>query len=57
MLVEFEPGTAAGLSLLTMERELSELLVRKVDLSTPSFLGNYLRNQILEEAEVQYESA
>jgi uncharacterized protein len=57
LLVEFESGTAVGLSFFTIERELSLLLGRKVDLNTPGFLGKYLRDQILEEAEVQYESA
>jgi uncharacterized protein len=57
VLVEFEPGTTVGLSFFTIERELSLLLDRKVDLNTPGFLGKYLRDQILEEAEVQYESA
>jgi predicted nucleotidyltransferase len=57
VLVEFEPGTAVGLSFFSIERELSLLLGRKVDLNTPGFLGKYLRNQILSEAEVKYESA
>ncbi|MBI5570175.1 MAG: nucleotidyltransferase family protein [Desulfomonile tiedjei] len=57
VLVEFEPGAAVGLSFFAMERELSALLGRKVDLNTPGFLGRYLREQILSEAEVQYESA
>ena len=57
VLVEFEPGTAVGLSFFAMERELSALLGRKVDLNTPGFLGRYLRDRILSEAEVQCESA
>ena len=57
MLVEFEPGVAVGLNFFSIERELSLLLGRKVDLNTPGFLGKYVRDQILREAEVQYESA
>lgn len=57
VLVEFEPGTAVGLNFFTMERELSSLLGRRVDLNTPGFLGKYLRDEILSDAEVQYESA
>ncbi len=57
VLVEFEPGTAVGLNFFTIEHELSLLLGRKVDLNTQGFLGKYLRDQILSEAEIQYESA
>jgi len=57
VLVEFEPGVAVGLNFFSIERELSLLLGRKVDLNTPGFLGKYVRDQILSEAEVQYESA
>jgi predicted nucleotidyltransferase len=57
VMVEFEPGTAVGLNFFSMERELSSLLGRKVDLNTPGFLGKHFRDQILSEAEVQYESA
>ena len=57
VLVEFEPQAAVGLNFFSMERELSLLLGRKVDLNTPGFLGRHLRDHILREAEVQYESA
>lgn len=57
MLVEFEPGVAVGLNFFSIERELALLLGRKVDLNTPGFLGKYVRDQILREAGVQYESA
>jgi hypothetical protein len=56
VLVEFEPDAGVGLSFFAIERELSELLGRKVDLNTPGFLGKYLREQILNDAEVKYES-
>lgn len=57
VLVEFEPGAAVGLNFFSIERELSLLFGRKVDLNTPGFLGKYVRDRILTEAEVQYESA
>jgi uncharacterized protein len=57
VLVEFEPGAAVGLNFFSIERELSQTIGRKVDLNTPGFLGKHLRDQILSEAEVQYESA
>ncbi len=55
VLVEFEPGQPAGLmSLVRMERELSELLGRKVDMNTAGFLSPYFRDEVLREAEVLY---
>jgi predicted nucleotidyltransferase len=54
VLVEFEPGRVPGLAFFAMERELSEILGRPVDLNTPGFLSPYFRDQVLAEAEVQY---
>lgn len=56
LLVEFEPSHVPGLfGIARMERELSALLGgRKVDLRTPEDLSRYFRQQVLEEAEVQY---
>lgn len=55
VLVEFEPEAKVGFfALVRMELELSELLGHKVDLNTPGFLSRYFRDQVLEEAEVQY---
>ena len=56
LLVEFEPGRAPGLfGVARMERELSALLGgRKVDLRTPADLSPYFRQQVLDEAVVQY---
>jgi predicted nucleotidyltransferase len=56
LLVEFEPDRVPGLfRIARMERELSVLLGgRKVDLRTPQDLSQYFRQQVLEEAEVQY---
>ncbi|MGA2032578.1 MAG: nucleotidyltransferase family protein [Thermoguttaceae bacterium] len=56
VLVEFEPGARTGLAFFAMEIELSELLGRKVDLNTRGFLSKYFRDQVLNEAEVQYDA-
>jgi hypothetical protein len=56
ILVEFEPEHCPGLfGMARMERELSALLGgRKVDLRTPEDLSRYFRQEVLNEAEVQY---
>jgi len=55
VLVEFEPGAKVGLLAFSrIERELSTLLGRKVDLNTEGFLSDYFRDDILKEAEVQF---
>lgn len=57
VLVEFEPGHVPGLEFFSMERELSDLLGRAVDLNTPQFLSRTIREDALAEAEVQYASS
>jgi len=57
VLVEFQPDAAVGLNFFSIERELSLILGRKADFNTPGFLGKYVRDRILSEAQVQYESA
>jgi predicted nucleotidyltransferase len=54
VLVEFEPGHVPGLAFFAMEMELSDILGHKVDLNTPGFISPYFRDQVLEEAQVQY---
>jgi len=54
VLVEFEPGHVPGLAFFEIERELSEILGRQVDLNTPGFLSPYFRDQVMAEAETQY---
>jgi len=55
VLVEFEPDAVPGLfGVARMERELSMIFGRKVDLRTPEDLSRYFRQRVLEEAEVQY---
>jgi predicted nucleotidyltransferase len=54
-LVEFEPKHIPGYFRLTgMELELSEIIGRKADLRTPNELSHYFRQQVLQEALVQY---
>jgi predicted nucleotidyltransferase len=57
VLAEFEPGYSVGYAFFDMERELSEILGRKVDLNTPGFLSPYFRAEVVEEAEDQYVAA
>ncbi len=57
VLVEFEKGKTPGLAFFTMERELSELLGRTVDLNTPDCLSRYFRAEVLAEAEPVYDAA
>lgn len=55
ILVEFEPGFKIGLiKMARMENELLDILGRKVDLRTPGDLSRYFRNEVLENAEVEY---
>lgn len=56
VLVEFDPGRTPGLSFFSMERELSEILGRKVDLNTPQFMSPYFRDEAAAEAEVLYDA-
>ncbi len=57
VLVEFQPGTRVGLRFFTMERELSALLGRKVDLNTPGFLSRYFRDDVMAHAVPAYDTA
>ena len=54
VLVEFDPEHVPGLAFFAMQRELSAIVGRNVDLNTPGFLSPYFRDQVLTEAEVQY---
>lgn len=57
LLVEFKPGYVPGLRFFAMERELTELIGRKVDLHTPDSLSPYFRDRVLAEARIQYDAA
>lgn len=56
LLVEFDPAHIPGLiALAGMEQELSTLLGgRRIDLRTAAELSRYFREQVLNEAQVQY---
>jgi predicted nucleotidyltransferase len=54
VLVEFEAGHTPGLKFFAMERELSQILGRTVDLNTSQFLSRNFRDQVVAEAEVHY---
>jgi hypothetical protein len=55
VLVKFEPGRVVGLlRMAALERELSALIGRKVDLRTPADLSRYFRDDVLASAVDQY---
>jgi hypothetical protein len=55
VLVEFEPGHTVGLIRMAgVERELSNIMGRKVDLRTPQDLSRYFREEVVRSAEVQF---
>src|SRR3954463_2005015 len=54
VLVEFEDGHVPGLAFFAMENELAGILGRPVDLNTPGFLGERIRDRIESEAETLY---
>jgi predicted nucleotidyltransferase len=58
LLVEFDPaGTPGLLALAAIETELSGLLGgRRVDLRTAGDLSRHFRDDVVREAEVQFES-
>jgi len=56
LLVEYEP--TARITLLDMaalQREMSEVVGRPVDLGTPRSLSPYIRDRVLSEAQIIYE--
>jgi len=55
VLVEFEKSYVIGLIRFAgMQRELSGIIGRNVDLRTPADLSRYFRHEVLEAAGVQY---
>ncbi len=54
VLVEFEPGYAAGFVFFQMRRELTAMLGREVDMHTAASLSPYFRQEVLDEAEEVY---
>ena len=58
VLVEFEAGTNVGLiTLAGMEIELGQMLGYKVEIHTVKGLNPHFRDEVLDQAEVQYEQA
>jgi predicted nucleotidyltransferase len=56
ILVEFEQDHTPGLfSIVRMEMELTEMLGRKVDIRTAEDLSQYFRDEVVRNAEVQYQ--
>ena len=55
VLVEFEAGARVSLfDMVDLERELTEIVGRQVDLRTPGDLSHYFRQRVLDSAEVLY---
>lgn len=57
VLVTFAPDAVVGLNFIVMQRELSEILGRSVDLNTYGFLSRHFRDRVRAAAEVIYERA
>lgn len=57
VLVEFEPRHVPGYAFFAIEEELAGILGRTVDLNTPGFLSRTFRDEVLREAEVQFDAA
>jgi uncharacterized protein len=53
VLVEFGPGYTPGLAFFAMQEALTNIMGRKVDLNTSSFLSPYFHEQVQREA-VEY---
>ena len=55
VLVEFEEGHTPGLAFIDIQDELSKLLGgREIDLVTPKFLNDRIKDRVLKEASVVY---
>lgn len=55
ILVEFEAGHTPGLGFARLQRELSGILGRQVDLHTCRSLSRYFRDEVIQQSEVVYE--
>ena len=55
VLVEFEKGKAPGLlGFCHIQNELTDLIGREVELHTPNDLSRYFRDEVVNNAVVQY---
>jgi hypothetical protein len=57
VLVKFEEGHTPGLAFFAMQRELSGIPGRRVDLNTPEDLSPYFRQNVISEAQELYVAA
>ena len=57
VLVEFEEGKTPGLGFFAMERELTQIVGRTVDLNTPGFLGRRILRRVRPEVVDAYVEA
>ena len=57
LLVVYEEGRAPGIGLFALERELSELIDRAVELNTVEFLSAHVRDRVVREARDLYAAA
>lgn len=57
VLVEFESGARVGyIGLMRMQQELGAILGRRTEIVRPTGLREWLREEVLGSAELQYES-
>lgn len=56
VLVEFEPGKTPGFGFVELQRELSEITGRVVDLHTYHSLSRYFRDEVVSQSRPFYES-
>ena len=55
ILVEFEKGYLPGFAFAGIQRELSEIFGKEVDLHTPASLSRYFRSEVVKEARALYD--
>ncbi|TVR69182.1 MAG: nucleotidyltransferase [Sphaerobacteraceae bacterium] len=55
VLVEFEEGYTPGLHFFGLDHELSAIIGRPAEVHTPGFISDYFRDEVVREAEVQYD--
>jgi len=57
LLVEFQPSRTPGFAFFRLEKELTDLFGRRVDLNTKASLSPYFRDRVLFEARDVYVAA
>jgi uncharacterized protein len=57
LLVEFQPSRTPGFAFFRLEKELTYLFGRRVDLNTKASLSPYFRDRVLFEAQEVYVAA